>query len=303
VNVAAITVLVLAFVAGGVLAVVRWSRRRLSASIFLVALLAISALNVAGFVNMWPAVTAGFRTEIDFGLQAALVLAGLLLVLLSTGSVIALNIGLAHRWLPSPPPTRRISTVIAGIGLGAFLAGLGTLVSHLGPDRAPTWADTSGASAMIPALEALLSPVGRWITLTALLLVFVAVAQAGTAGWTRRRVPFALVGLVLGLVLAGRGDIESPRLWLVSGLATGAALLAAYVLVLRHEVGLLPLATAALASLNVLGQGLMDGYDGVLTGAILGVVVLLVLGDVWSRALAREPPGAESTSSPPTHST
>jgi hypothetical protein len=171
--------------------------------------------------------------------------------------------------------------------------GLDALLSRLGPDVAPTWAGTGAANAFVPVLGVIVSPCGQWITVTALLLAFVSALHAGTAGWTRRRVPFSLAALAVGLVLAGRGDVESPLLWAAGGLVTGAVLLAVYVFVLRHEVALLPLATASLAALSVLGAGLRRGFTGALPGAVLGATLVLVLGYLWSRSLTtREPPPA-----------
>jgi hypothetical protein len=273
------------------MAVVRWSRRRFSRRPFVVAFAALAALNIVSFFNMWPAAIARFQTEIAFGLQAALVLGGLLLVVVVTASVIGLNVGLAHRWLPTSTPTTGASTLAAGLGLGAILAGLESLLSRLAPHAAPTWADFAGASAFVPTLAVLVSPIGSWITLTALLLVFVAALHAGTDGWTRRRVVFSLAGLAVGLVLAGLGAVESPLRWLAGGLVAGAALLAAYVFVLRHDTALLPLTTASMVALSTLEAGLRGGFPGALTGAVLGALSLIALGYLWSRSLTTgEPP-------------
>jgi hypothetical protein len=292
VSIASITAFVLLLGAGGVLAVVRWSRKRFSRRPFVVSFAVLAFLNVVSFINMWPAAIARFQTEIAFALQAALVVAGLVLVLVVTASVIGLNIGLAHRWLPTSTPTRTGASILAtGLALGAVLAGLESLLARLAPDVAPTWADTTGASAFAPSLAVLVSPIGSWITLTALLLVFVAALHAGTEGWTRRRVVFSLAGLAVGLVLAGLGKVESPLLWLASGVVAGAALVAAYVLVLRHDTALLPLTTASVVALGALEAGLRGGFAGAVTGAVLGTLLLIALGHFWSRSLTtREPP-------------
>jgi hypothetical protein len=223
-----------------------------------------------------------------FGLQAALVLAVGLIALVVTAAAVALNIGLAHQWLPPSSSEGPASTVAAGLGLGALLAGVDAMLSRLGPDTAPNWASLEGASAFAPTVAVLLSPVGQWITGTALLLVVVAALHAGTLGWSRRRVPFAALTLLVGLVLTGSGSVESPLLWLGGGLAAGAVLLATYVFVLRHQFALLPLATAVETALGAMGEGLMRGFAGALVGAVVGAILVLALSYLWSRALSSD---------------
>jgi membrane protease YdiL (CAAX protease family) len=288
VRIAARTVLVLLLAAGGVLGIVRWSRGRLSSRAFFTSLAFVAVVNLASFLNMWPRAIAEFRTEIAFELQVGLILAGVVLVLVLTAATIALNIGLAHRWLPSPALPAPPFSLAAGAGLGALLAGLGAALARLLPSAAPTWADASGANALFPWLAGVLVPVGQWITPTALLLVVVAALHSGTAGWSRRRLPFSALVLIVGLVLAGSGNVESPLLWLGGGLAAGGLLLAAYVLVLRHQPALLPVATAAIAGLNAVREALMRGFAGARPGFVLGALVMLALGCLWSRALTEE---------------
>jgi len=288
VSVATNIALVLLFAAGGVFAIVRWSRGRFSARAFFAFLSLLASLNVIGFLNTWPAVTASFSTEAAYELQAGMLLAGGLLGLLVVAATIALNIGLAHRWLPSQPSAVKAPILAAGVGLGALLAGVAAIASTLGPNTAPTWADTSAAATSFPTLAVVMSPIGGWITRTALLLLVLAALHAGTAGWSRRRKSFAALALPLGLVLSGIKGVESPAIWLGGGVAAGAILLAAYVFVLRFQLALLPLATATMAALGTVGEGLQRGFPGVLPGAVLGAILVLALGYAWLRWLTAE---------------
>ena len=77
------------------------------------------------------------------------------------------------------------------------------------------------------------------------MLLAVAVVQAVTAGWRRRLVAGSALLIGLGLVVAGSDSVETIPLWLADGAITGLVLLAAWVLVLRHQPALVPLVTAA----------------------------------------------------------
>jgi len=288
VRVASTTVLVLLFAAGAVLGIVRWSRHRFSTRAFFTSLGVLSVVNFASFLDLWPRTTAGFRTEVSFELQVGLVLAAATLALILTAAAIALNVGVAHRWLPPSPAGSMPTAWAAGAGLGALVVGLEVAVSRLGSASDPIWASVDAASALVPWIVVLLSAVGQWINRTALLLLVVAGLHAGTAGWSRRRAPFAGLALVVGLALAGGVSPDSALSWLSAGLATGAVILGAYVLVLRRHPALLPVATAVTVALGTVGEGLMRGFPGAMTGSVAGAIAVLILAWLWSRALAAE---------------
>jgi hypothetical protein len=67
----------------------------------------------------------------------------------------------------------------------------------------------------------------------------------------------------------------------------GAALLAAYVMVLRFDLSLLPAAAGTIAALDTVRIGLVNVHAGALAGSIAAAILILVLAFFWQRALAR----------------
>jgi ABC-type uncharacterized transport system permease subunit len=76
------------------------------------------------------------------------------------------------------------------------------------------------------------------------------------------------------------------------GALEGAALLAAYVLVLRHDMTLVPVAVAASLALSRIAHAAHPTHTWAVTGATSSVVLLLALGAWWSLGLRRD---AEAT--------
>ncbi len=286
VQIGCVVLTVLLFLAGAVLAVVRWSRGRFDRATFALFFTALAVLGAFGLGNGFRAGTAGFMTAQPWKLQVAIVLIGGLIATTGIAAVTSLLIGLAHRWLPRQTTPVSGRDLAAGFGLGALVSGLGALGAALAPSRLPTWPAVGGAADSLPVLGAALGPVSSWITSTALMLLAVAVVQAATAGWQRR--PAAGVALLIGigLVAAGGEGVESIPLWLVDGVITGLVLLAAWVMVLRHQPALVPLVTAAGAILSAIHDTVVNAYPGAAAGSMVGAVLVAATAVWWYRRLA-----------------
>jgi hypothetical protein len=280
-------VMVLLFVVGGVVAIVRWSRGRFATKTFLAFLAVLAGLRIAALFNEWPTMSADFQTQMAFGLQAALALGVTSAEMLVIAAVTALNIGLIHRLLPIQPPAHNRAP-LAGAALGAVFAGLAALASAWTPDTVPTWANVKSAGTLMPLFAIVANPLVDWLVRATLLLLVLGVAHAATSGWTRRRVPVGAVIILVGLMLAGSQDVETIPLWLGGGLATGIAVLASYVLVLRFHLALVPVTLAVMTALGALREGIMRGTPLAFPGAVLAVVLLLTLGYIWARWLTRD---------------
>jgi hypothetical protein len=101
VRILCMVVTVLIFVAGGVTAIVRWSRGRFAVGVFARFLGLLAILGLVELFNSWPTISVQFSTAQPFTLQAAVTLGGALVFVLVTASVVALIIGLVHQWLPA----------------------------------------------------------------------------------------------------------------------------------------------------------------------------------------------------------
>ena len=278
-------VLVLLFIAGAVLAVIRWSRHDFATATFVVFFALMAILGAISLANGFRPGSAQFLTAQPFKLQVAIVIVGGLIATTMIAAVSALLIGLAHRWLPPQPTDSRGMSIVAGFGLGAVLAALGALASSLAPSALPTWPSYGGAADSWPLLAAALGPVASWITSTALALLVVALIRTATDGWRRRQGLFSAVLVSLGLVLAGSDGVESIPLWLLRGLVTGLVLWLVWALVLRHHPALVPLVTATGAVLATLRDAVLGAFPGAMAGSLIGAVLVPVLALWWFRRL------------------
>ncbi|MBN2369985.1 MAG: CPBP family intramembrane metalloprotease [Vicinamibacteria bacterium] len=287
-------VIVLLVVVGGVIAIVRWTRRLFVARMFLVFAGALILLNVLELTNDWAGITASFDTAQPFTLQVVMLLVGSFLSLIVGGGAIGLLVGLVHRWSPPQPGGDRMRSIAAAIGLGGMLACLGALVRMLGSDTTPFWASYQAAGAYLPWLAMTTGPAGSWISGTALLLFGLTAVHAGTRGWSRRRMPFALLIVILGFSVASGGGVESVGRWLVSGLVAGVVLLFTYAIVLRHHLALVPAVTGVVAILAILREGAFRAFPGSLGGSLLGAAVIVVLSWLWFNRLTADSRHTES---------
>ena len=177
------------------------------------------------------------------------------------------------------------------------MAGLATLGLRLAPSSLPPWPDYSGAAASWPLLAAALGPVGSWVSGTALFLLAVAVVQSLTNGWSRRRGLTVALLILLGLVVTGGEGVESIPLWLIEGALTGLVLLAIWVVALRHHPALVPLVTAAGATLAAIRAAILGSYPGATAGSLIGAVLVLGLAIFWFDRLSSDT--AHETARPP----
>jgi hypothetical protein len=278
--------MVLLFVGGAVVAVVRWSRKRFATGTFVKALGILAALGAIEIYSSWPQMTVQLSTAQSFSLQAGIIIGGGLVLTLMIASVTALIIGMTHRWLPAQP-AMGASGIAAGISLGALVAGLAALATATSTSLAPSWPELGPASSQIPWLATGLGPIAGWITGTTLMLLVVTLVHAATKGWSCRRLPFSILLVLLGLVLVGKDGIETIPLWLASGLGAGVVLWAAYVTILRFNMALLPVAMATFSILATLRQGALNAFPGAVTGSVIAALLTAVLALLWTRKLVQ----------------
>ncbi|MFV2071866.1 MAG: lysostaphin resistance A-like protein [Thermoanaerobaculales bacterium] len=294
VQIACTVILVLLFVTGAVVAVVRWSRGHLATSTFVRFCGLLAVMGVIQLGNGFRPISSKFLTAQPWPLQTTIVVIGGLIATLGIAAVTGLLVGLAHRWLPPQPGEARGATIAAGLGLGALLTGVAEVARGLAPQTMPSWPNFGGAADSAPAVAAAFGPVSSWISSAALLLFIVAVIHALTDGWRRRRALVSAMLVFFGLVMVGGDGVESVPLWMAEGLITGLVLLAVWILVLRHHPALVPLATAGAAILATLRVAFQAAYPGALPGSLVGAAMVLVLAIWWFKLL-----GADTADRPP----
>lgn len=282
VQIVCVVSLILLFVAGAVIAVIRWSKGRFAPRTFAVALGLLAGTGGFGLYNGWPAITVQFSTAQPYPLQAAMVVAGGLLVLLASAVGVALVIGMVHRWLPEQPGPEGIFGPLPGAALGAALAGISAVSSRVFPRLDAAWPSFEPAAARWPVLAAIIDPVGGWIAGAAVFLFVFAAIEALSRQWSRARLPLSVALVIVGFAIAGADGVPSVTRWLVGGLVTGIILLSTYVAIIRHHMALVPVAAAVMAGLTMAREGLVGAYPGAFAGSMVGAAIIVVLGGLWS---------------------
>ena len=195
----------------------------------------------------------------------------------------ALVAGAIPSWTPDNRQESRLALRL-GISLGAIGAAARTASAIVASDG-PAWPSYAGAGSFVPVLAATTGPVLAMLTRIVFLLLIVAAANRLTAGWTRRRVLGGALLVIVGGMLGAAGSPLNLVPWTASAVGVGALLAAAYVIVLRHDVSVVPIAAAVMTMAGALRDGSMRAYPGALSGTIAGVVVMGCVAYAWFRAL------------------
>jgi hypothetical protein len=137
----------------------------------------------------------------------------------------------------------------------------------------------------VPFLSATTNPIVAMLTRLIVLLLIVAAVDRITAGWTRRRVLAAALLWIVGGLLGATGSPENLLPWIASAAVAGTLLVAAYILVLRLDVSVVPFAVAVMTTTGTLREGWSQAYPGALPGAIVAVSMMWAMAYGGFRAL------------------
>lgn len=288
VQIGCVVLLVLIYLAGAVMAIVRWSRRQFATATFAIFCGLMAIVGAIQIGNGFRSGSAQFNTAISFEIQTMTVLIGGVIATTAIASVVALLIGLAHRWLPQQETTDNRSSLAAGFGVGAILAAVGAIGLMLTPATMPTWPNFNGASATVPIIDVAFSALSSWITSTALFLFLMAAAHVLSDGWRRRRGPVSAGLILFGLVLAGSGGVDSIGMWLLEGFLTGLVLLAIWWFVARYQPALVPLITASGAVLATVRNAVVGAFPGAAAGSMIGGVLVIFCAIWWFQRIGSD---------------
>ncbi len=279
--------LLLLFIALLVFGVVRWSRRRYAPRAFLAVSGVVGGVIVVETLNRWPSLMAGFLTAQPLGFQEFTGIVGIVLSGLIGGSLFGLLGGLGHS--PGGLPQGRRNALLAGLAVGALLAGVQAAILRVAPDRVPTWPDFAAAADAIPFLAALLGPLLRYLmAVVGAMAVFVAI-DAADAGGRRPAVSLALT-LAVGIGVAGMEAGETLAQWVAASIGAWLMLYLVFRLVRRLGRAVLPALLAVIASLEAVVFTLRAPYPGAWAGGVLATVALLGTGLWWGLRIGDRAP-------------
>ena len=271
-------------VVGAVVAIVSWSRGKFSARTLLWLAPSLFLLNLAGFFNGWPSMTANLTTAQPLSHQMLALITGSVIGMLFLSLLLALLFGWVKnslRW----GGERTASRITAAIGLGVVAKSLEVLAAAFSTAQAPAWPQFGALDDFLPMLTPFIDSITQYLMLLSVLLVVIAAVDVLTQRWLRRR--FLGGGLLILVGLVGQGSsFESLSEWLVKGLLLGIALLAAYFFT-RADLGLIPLALASYLVLGHLQQAIDQPYSGALLHYSLAAVGPLVAAWLCWRHLDR----------------
>jgi hypothetical protein len=261
-----------------VFGVIRWSRHRYAPRAFLVVSGTLAGMIMFQALNRWPSLMAGFSTAQPLGFQQFTGVAGILLSGVIVGGVFGLMAGLGHT--PAGLPRGRRTALLAGLAVGALLAGVLAAIQRLAPDRMPTWPDFAGAAAYLPFLSALLAPLVTYlITVVGALAIMVAFDAADAGG----RRPAASLALTLALAIGLAGVEAGPSFvqWIAASVGAWLVVYGLFRLVRRLGRAVLPPLIAVVVALEAVVFTLRAPYPGAWAGGVLATFVLMGTGLWW----------------------
>jgi len=267
--------------AGAIVAVVRWSKRkRFSVRAFMVFVAVPFVLDASGLVNGWPSFGSQLQTAQPFFLQIAIVVGVVLVATFCASVAVGLVAGSVMGATQPGPRLETSKTVLLGVSFGTFVAGISALAGAAGSRGGPDWSGYASAGNLIPFVSAALPPLATFLKQT--LILWLVLQFVGRI----RRVPPAVLLILIGLLASG-SNIETISSWLLAGIVSGIVLTAGYTFLLRHQPELLPLAMGTIAILSALKDGLRQTYPANLPGAITASILIAIVAWLWSRNTVR----------------
>jgi hypothetical protein len=291
IRIADIMVLAGLLVGAAVLAVMAWSKRRYAPMVFLSAGGVMLLLSLINFANTWPSLIAAIPTAAPLQLALLGVVAIGAVGLVIRASLVGLALGAVPHRLTLSGEMPQADATRLGIAVGLFGAGAAAIAGAI---SAPEWAQSpsvEAAGALIPVLQAAVDPAIRVFMATAVMLPTLLTVDHLTVGWSRHRVLGALLLLLVGFAAVGVPATTNSLGWLLAIAALGAALILAYVTVLRFDLSMVPLTLGTMTAVSALARGAGRAYPGALAGSVIGALLAFALGwwcfDTVRKARAR----------------
>jgi hypothetical protein len=274
---------------GAIAAVISWSRRRFVIKVFLAAFATILVCTAIRFVNAFPGVLAALSTSQPLQLQLAVLLGSSAVGLTLQAAGLALIAGAVPIWLGT---ARRDSTVALRLGVALGLIAAAARASSALTGGGPVWPSYAGANSFVPFVASAVGPLVTLLSRIVFLMLIVGAANRLSAGWTRHRVAVATLLVIAGGVLGTAASPLNLTTWIFSAVLIGLLLTAAYVVVLRHDVSVVPIAAAVMTTMGTLREGWVRAYSGALAGAIVASILMAAVAFVSFCVLRASTPTA-----------
>jgi MFS family permease len=268
---------VLLMIGAMITGIVFWSKKRFAAGTFLWVGGLMLFVNTVNAANQFPQFLSGFRTDQPYGPQLLMLLASVGVAVVIMSIAVALIAGLIHRWKDNQVGLPLAVSWSWGISLGAALSGLLAAANALAPSQSPLWADYTPLGTYVSLLDVSLDAVNRIIVQTAAISFVFIVIDRLTSGWTRRKAVFGLLLVAYGIVFVGSRSIETIPAWLATGVAVGGLLLIAYIVVIRLNTTIIPIAVGTVSILGLLRQGFFQAYPSAILNVSIGIVLTIVV--------------------------
>ncbi len=278
---------VLIFLAGIIGAIVAWSRKKFSPSVFLWILAFLLGIGIIDIINEWNCSVAKFSTSEPYFNQMilALVMPVILILFLAAGP--AFIGGFAQKWKRAGKTPGSFTLILAGASIGLLFAGLLTSAGSLtGPVLTPVWAEYKLIASSIPLLGAALQPIAGYIIETALLLLVFTALDRFSDGWSGKKILTLVTLFLFGFIYSGFA-IDNLNLWLTLGIISGIYFIIMYITVFRFQPALIPLMSGSLMILGSVKQGVFNAVPEAIPGAVLSSLALAVISILWFKRLLR----------------
>ncbi len=179
---------------------------------------------------------------------------------------------------------RTTGTLGIGISLGLIFAGARAAIQLLIPTVKPFWAEFTPLSAVSIPFGTISLIFDRYIVITSILFMAMYALDYLTAHWTKRRIVGSLLYIAALTFMHGYYGIDVVWHWLVTGLVYAIISLLSYIIVLRHDLGLIPISIATIMITSALRQQLFTAFPQAAAGVIFACILLLLVGIAWTFA-------------------
>lgn len=283
------TVLAALMVIGGLIAaIISWTRRQFAVRLFLAVGGIFLVTLLIRAINNFPTLMANLSTAQPLRLQLAVLVASSIVGLGGMAAAMGLIVGAVPRWSPIGRGLDARTAVMLGLAVGAIAAAARAAGAALAPPMGPVWPSYTDAATLVPLLGGTLAPFVAMLTRSVVLLLIVSSANRLTAGWTRRRMLIGPALFVLVGLIGATGSPQNLLPWIGSASIVGALFALMFIVVLRHQVSLVPLAVAVMTMMGTAREGWAQAYPAALAGSLIAIVLMGMVAWWWSRRLEHE---------------
>lgn len=271
-----------------VFAIIRWSKKQFSISIFIKSLIFLMVLRVISSLNNFSNTVWNFSTSKPYASQLyQSIFSDLVMSVLFMSFIAALIIGLTHKLIQEN--TNNGSSLLNGIYLGIFVSGILSFVYSLYPQIEPSIGRFWDLNYEIPFLGGMLSFVGNFIQMTLLNLSVCIGLVSLTKNWSKL-LPVGIAYIIaLGFVasISGSSTFESIPIWIGSSLALSLVIYAIHRDFIQYNIHLIPTIVGTMIVLNIVRNGIINTHSGVYLISALSILSVGLLSYTWSNQLMK----------------